>query len=452
MHAAHHAELPQPHPKHIHQKITADTPAFGDGFVTRRDFRFIPTPTAPSAALGGTSAQRISAPHRRALPRPFAFPEAPAAPRPRRTEPPGKNALRTPRRAVGAPSVPAVRSALCAPPGQTGGRGLQRDAGRPEPPRATAERVKHEENPAPVLGRHPARSPEFLPARSPRYRAGAEVRLRSLASSFLSSFYAAFGAMPPLGGTARRGGAPPAQHPLPNTPRLPAPARPGTRRPGPPSPPLCPRPPAARPAPPAVSPHRLGAAPRPRRESPGPAARLPCGSAILLAARSLVRSAPPSPPDPAAPAGHRLCAPSRHGTPRPRPSRGTVEAGPLRHGAPIYFRVATPPPSWPRAEVVPSPLATLRRWRPSGGSLNRAPSRPGASRSVPVPGELRLCFTCGTTEAEFGPAPCPQHTAPARPGSAGLCTRLTCGLPAPLGSFLSSVCVHALLLINAGQS
>lgn len=237
--------------------------------------------------------------------------------------------------------------------------------------------------------------------------------------------------MPPLGrchhSAARRGGAPPAQHPQVARPH-PRPAR--YPPPGPPSPPLCPRPPAARPAPPAVSRHRLGAAPRPRRESPGPAARLPCGSAILLRlAGWLAHSAPPSPPDPAAPAGHRLCAPSRHGTPRPRPSRGTVEAGPPRHGAAIYFRVETPPPSWPRAEVAPSPLATLRRWRPSGArpggdSLNRAPRRPGASRSVPVPvpeeasrpGELRPCSPCGTRAAEFPPAPRPQHTGPARLG------------------------------------
>lgn len=186
-------------------------------------------------------------------------------------------------------------------------------AGRPEPPQAIAERVKHEEDPAPVLGQHPAQRPELLPPHSPRYRAGAEVRLGSSASSFLSSFCAAFGAMPPLGGTAER--STPCPTPAPKAVR----PRPGRYPPPGPSPPLCPRPPAARPAPPAVSRHRLGAAPRLLCESPGPAARTPAPPPAYRAAPpsscgapGTAEAAPPAPPAPApaagGPAGGRMAA------------------------------------------------------------------------------------------------------------------------------------------------
>lgn len=326
VHAAQHVEIPQPHPKHIHQKslltLQHSVTALSHAAI------FVSFPHLLLHQQHFAELQPSGSPQRRALTRPFAFPGAPAVPRPLRTEPPGENALRTPRKAVGAPSVPAVRGTLCAPPGQTGGRGLQRDAGRPEPPRATAERVKHEENPAPVLGRHPARRPEFLPARSPQYRAGAEVRLRSSASSFLSSFYAAFGAMPPLGGTARR------STPCPAPPGCPPPPPPGAVPAARPSlPAFVPaasrrqaRPARCQPPPPRRSPAAPPREPRPRRP---PTVRLRHPPAAGWLARSL------GPPLPARPG--RPCRPP---SVRTEPSRDSPPTALPRHrgGGPAEAR------------------------------------------------------------------------------------------------------------------
>lgn len=466
VHSAHHVELPQPHPKRIHQKPPLTLQHFVTALSQAAIFVSFPhlLPYQPAKQQRFAELQPSGFLHRTAgrCHGPSPFPRLPRLCARLAQIPPGKNTLRTPRKAVSVPSVPPIRTALGAPPGQTGGRGLQRDAGRP-PGAATSDSRAREARGGPRArtGAAPGPTPRAPPSPQP------PVPGRSRGEAGELSFLLSFFFLCRLWGNAtprRHGGA---EHPLPNTRPQGCPPPPGPVPAARALPAFVPaasrrqaRPARCQPPPPRRGPAAPLREPRPRRENPGPAARLPCGSAILLRrARP-----PPSPPDPAAPAGHRLCAPSRHGTPRPRPSRGTMEAGPLRHGAANYFRVTAPPPSWPRADAARSPLATLRRWRPSGarGTAWRWQREPrpepprylteGSRRgfaSWRAPAAFSLRDRSSPRLAEVRPALFPQHTA--RAGSAGLCAWVTWGLPAPLGSFLSSVCLRALLLINAGQ-
>lgn len=335
VHSAHHVELPQPHPKRIHQKPPLTLQHFVTALSQAAIFVSFPhlLPYQPAKQQRFAELQPSGFLHRTAG-RCHGPSPSPRLPRLCARLAQNRRAKTRSERRGKLSACPqchpyVLRSArrLARREGEDF-RGMP--AGRPEPPQAIAERVKHEEDPAPVLGQHPAQRPELLPPHSPRYRAGAEVRLGSSASSFLSSFCAAFGAMPPLGGTAER--STPCPTPAPKAVR----PRPGRYPPPGPSPPLCPRPPAARPAPPAVSRHRLGAAPRLLCESPGPAARTPAPPPAYRAAPPSSCGAPgPAPPVPARPG--RPCRPP---SVRTEPSRDSPPTALPRHhgGGPAEAR------------------------------------------------------------------------------------------------------------------
>lgn len=331
VHSAHHVELPQPHPKRIHQKPPLTLHHFVTALSQAAIFVSFPhlLPYQPAKQQRFAELQPSGFLHRTAgrCHGPSPSPRLPRLCARLAQIPPGKNTLRTPRKAVSVPSVPPIRTALGAPPGQTGGRGLQRDAGRP-PGAATSDSRAREARGGPRArtGAAPGPTPRAPPSPQP------PVPGRSRGEAGELSFLLSFFFLCRLWGNAtprRHGGA---EHPLPNTRPQGCPPPPGPVPAARALPAFVPaasrrqaRPARCQPPPPRRGPAAPLREPRPRRENPGPAARLPCGSAILL------RRARPGPP-------------------RPRPTRPPLPATVCAHRAVTGLPAHGPPAApWRRA-------------------------------------------------------------------------------------------------------
>ncbi|XP_046799315.1 uncharacterized protein LOC124418399 isoform X1 [Gallus gallus] len=179
VHSAHHVELPQPHPKRIHQKPPLTLQHFATALSQAAIFVSFPhlLPYQPAKQQRFAELQPSGFLHRTAG-RCHGPSPSPRLPRLCARLAQNRRAKTRSERRGKLSACPqchpyVLRSArrLARREGEDF-RGMP--AGRPEPPQAIAERVKHEEDPAPVLGQHPAQRPELLPPHSPRYRAGAE--------------------------------------------------------------------------------------------------------------------------------------------------------------------------------------------------------------------------------------------------------------------------------------